>query len=94
LSTARDAQWSYKGVRGYMPMLGFLWEPPVCLANEFREDNVSPAVGHVELYRQCRARMPVGKRMARYRADSRFFYTVTSSNKRPNTCMGQSVIRC
>jgi hypothetical protein len=81
LSAARDAQWSYKGVRGYMPMLGFLWETPVCLVDEFREGNVSPGAGQLEFYRQCRARMPVGKRMARYRAGGRFFYTVTSSNK-------------
>ena len=66
----RDAQWSYKGIRGYMPMLGFLWETPVCLVDEFREGNVSPGAGQLECYRQCRARMPVGKRLARYRADS------------------------
>ena len=65
----RDAHWSYLGVRGYMPMLGFLWETPVCLVDEFREGNVSPGAGQLEFYRQCRARMPVGKRLARYRAD-------------------------
>ncbi len=66
----RDARWSYKGVRGYMPMLGFLWETPVCLVDEFREGTVSPGAGQLEFYRQGRARMPVGKRLARYRADS------------------------
>ena len=66
----RNAQWSYKGVRGYMPMLGFLWETPVCLVDEFREGTVSPGAGQLEFYRQCRARMPAGKRLARYRADS------------------------
>lgn len=66
----RDAHWSYTGVRGYMPMLGFLWETPVCLVDEFREGNVSPGAGQLEFYRQCRARMPLGKRLARYRADS------------------------
>ena len=66
----REAQWSYQGVRGYMPMLGFLWETPVCLVDEFREGNVSPGAGQLEFYRQCQARMPAGKRLARYRADS------------------------
>lgn len=66
----RDTHWSYKGVRGYMPMLGFLFETPVCLVDEFREGNVSPGAGQLEFYRQCRTRMPVGKRLARYRADS------------------------
>jgi hypothetical protein len=66
----RDAQWSYLGVRGYMPLLGFLCETPVCLVDEFREGNVSPGAGHLAFYRACKARMPKGKRMARYRADS------------------------
>ena len=66
----RDAHWSYTGVRGYMPMLGFVWETPVCLVDEFREGNVSPGAGQLEFYRQCRTRLPVGKRLARYRADS------------------------
>ena len=66
----RDAHWSYLGERGYMPMLGFVFETPVCLVDEFREGNVSPGAGQLEFYRQCRTRMPVGKRLARYRADS------------------------
>jgi len=65
-----DAHWSYTGEQGYMPMLGFLFETPVCLVDEFREGNVSPGAGQLEFYRQCRTRIPVGKRLARYRADS------------------------
>ena len=33
----QEAQWTYQGVKGYMPMLGFLFETPVCLSEEFRE---------------------------------------------------------
>lgn len=66
----RDAQWSYQGVRGYMPMLGFLFETPVCLVDEFREGNVSPGAGQMAFYRASKARLPEGKRIARYRADS------------------------
>ena len=66
----RDAHWSYQGVKGYMPLLGFLFETPVCLVDEFREGNVSPGAGQLEFYQQCRVRMPLGKRLARYRADS------------------------
>jgi hypothetical protein len=53
-----------------MPMLGFLFETPVCLLDEFREGNESPRDGHVAFYRGCRERIPEGKRIARYRADS------------------------
>ena len=66
----RDAQWSYQGVKGYMPLLGFLFETPVCVVEEFREGNVSPSAGHLAFYRACQARLPAGKRMGAYRADS------------------------
>jgi hypothetical protein len=66
----RDAHWSDQGVKGYRPVLGFLFETPVCLADEFREGNVSPGAGHLDVYRACKTRLPEGKRMARYRADS------------------------
>jgi len=66
----REAQFTYQGVKGYMPMLGFLFETPVCLLDEFREGNVPPQAGQLAFYRQCKERIPVGKRIARYRADS------------------------
>jgi len=31
-----DALFTYNGNKGYMPMLGFLYENPVCLYDEFR----------------------------------------------------------
>ena len=66
----QEAQWTYQGVKGYMPMLGFLFETPVCLSEEFREGRVSPGSGQLSFYRGCKARMPAGKRIAYYRADS------------------------
>jgi len=52
-----------------MPLLGFLFETPLCLVDEFREGHVSPGAGHLAFYRACKARLPVGKRLARYCAD-------------------------
>ncbi len=66
----RDAHWSYQGVKGYMPLLEFLFETPLCLVDEFREGHVSPGTGQLAFYQQCRVRMPLGKRLARYLADS------------------------
>jgi hypothetical protein len=66
----REAQWSYKGIKGYMPLLGFLFETPICLVDEFRDGNVSPGSGHLAFYRACQARMPQDKRIGAYRADS------------------------
>ena len=65
-----DAHYTYKGEKGYMPLLGFLFEPALCLMDEFREGNASPAAGHVAFYHACKSCMPQGKRIARYRADS------------------------
>ncbi len=70
MADKHDAKFTYQGVRGYMPMLGFLFESQVCLLDEFREGNVSPVSGQVGFYRNCRELVPVGKRIARYRADS------------------------
>src|SRR3989304_182725 len=66
----RDAQWTYQKVQGYMPMLGFLFESGLCLLDEFREGHVSPQTDQLGFYRRCQQRLPVGKRLARYRADS------------------------
>ena len=65
----RDAQMSYKGMPGYMPMLGFLFEAKVCLLDEFREGNISPGSGQLSFYLECKKRMPIGKRIGFYRAD-------------------------
>jgi hypothetical protein len=70
MADKHDAKFTYKGVKGYMPMLGFLFENQVCLLDEFREGNVSPGSDQLGFYRQCKGRMPKGKRIARYRADS------------------------
>lgn len=70
LGEKREAHFTYQGEKGYMPMLGFLFEAKVCLLDEFREGNVSPGAGHREFYRQCKERVPAGKRIGFYRADS------------------------
>jgi hypothetical protein len=65
-----EALFTYNGNMGYMPVAGFLYETPVCLYDEFREGNVAPAFGQKEFYLQCKQRMPRGKKIAYYRADS------------------------
>jgi len=70
ISEKADAFFTYNGNKGYMPMLGFLYENPVCLYDEFREGNVAPAFGQKEFYLQCKQRMPRGKRIGYYRGDS------------------------
>ena len=66
----RDAHWSYLKEKGYMPMLGFLYEPGICLHEEFREGNEAPAAGQLAFYEACKKRVTAGKRIGCYRADS------------------------
>lgn len=65
-----EAYYTYKGNKGFMPMLGFLYENNLCLYDEFREGNVAPAFGQKEFYIECKKRMPKGKSIKNYRADS------------------------
>jgi hypothetical protein len=65
-----EALFTYKGNKGYMPCLGFLFELDLCIYDEFREGNVPPAYGQREFYIECKKRMPRGKRIKYYRADS------------------------
>ncbi len=65
-----SAQRTYKGFRGYYPMMGHLAENGLVIAHEFREGNDSPHARNLEFYRACKAAMPAGKRIAAYRADS------------------------
>ncbi len=70
LGEKADALFTYNGDKGYMPVVGFLYETPVCVYDEFREGNVAPAFGQKEFYLGCKRRMPRGKRIGFYRADS------------------------
>lgn len=65
----QEAKWTYKGERGYMPMLGHLAENGLGLGEEFREGHEAPACRNLECTQACAAHMPKGKRMAHVRAD-------------------------
>ena len=65
-----EAQWTYKKIKGYQPLLGFLFELGLILADEFRDGNIPAQAGAVEFLEQCQRMMPKGKRIGYYRADS------------------------
>jgi hypothetical protein len=66
----REAQWTYKKVKGYQPILGFLAEDGVCLRHEFREGNVAAQSGAVAFLRRCLNLCP---RIKYFRSDSAFY---------------------
>lgn len=65
-----EAQWTYKKEKGYQPLLGFLFELGLIVADEFRDGNVPAQAGAVEFLELCQRTMPKGKRIGYYRADS------------------------
>lgn len=69
-SEKREAKMTYKGFRGYMPLVGHLGENALVVGAEFREGNESPGAGNLSFIRHCISGMPRGKRIRRFRADS------------------------
>ena len=66
----RDAAWTYKGERGYMPMVGHLAEAGVVIHDEFRAGNVAPASANLDFVKACEVRLPKDHALTAVRADS------------------------
>lgn len=64
------AHYTYKGEKGYMPMVGHLAETGFIIGHEFREGNVAPAARNLEFMQACEENLPRGKHIAAIRADS------------------------
>jgi hypothetical protein len=70
IAEKREAHWTYKGERGYMPMVGTLAENGLIIGHEFREGNAAPSSTNLEFMQMCERNMPKGKRIGAIRADS------------------------
>ena len=69
----KSAQWTYKNIKGYQPILGFIAENSLVLAYEFREGNVPALARAVEFLEVCETACPEGKRISAIRSDSAFY---------------------
>lgn len=65
-----SARVTYKGYRGYMPMVGHLAENGLIVADEFRQGNEAPAHRNLAFLRYCERQLPAGTRIGALRADS------------------------
>ena len=65
-----EAQYTYKGFKGYMPIVGHIAENGVIVAEEFREGNVAPATDNLGFVKKCVAQLPSTKRFSSLRADA------------------------
>ncbi len=64
------ARLTYKGERGYMPIVGHLAENGLIIGEEFRQGNDAPGARNLEFIKYCAGQMPAGRRIAALRADS------------------------
>ena len=64
------AQYTYKGEKGYMPMVGHLAENGLVIGDDFRSGNAAPAFENLEFIQHCERQMPAGKAITHIRADS------------------------
>ena len=65
-----EAEFTYKGEKGYMPIVGHIAETGMVIHDEFRDGNVSPSTRNLQFIKRCCAKMPRGKSIKRFRADS------------------------
>jgi hypothetical protein len=64
----RDAHYTYKGEKGYMPMVGHIAETGAVAGYEFREGNAAPAARNLEFMQACERNMPKEKKITAVRA--------------------------
>ena len=69
-SEKESAKVTYKGFRGYMPIVGHLAENGLVVGDEFREGNDSPGSRNLEFLKYCEGQMPKGKKIKAFRSDS------------------------
>ena len=65
-----SAKMTYKGFKGYMPIVGHIAENGLALGDEFREGNEAPAARNLEFIKRCERQIPKGKKIKALRADS------------------------
>ena len=70
MAQKEEAKMSYKGFKGYMPMVGHLAENGMVVGDEFREGNDSPSARNLEFIKHCRKQLPKGKKLKALRSDS------------------------
>ncbi|MEW6232169.1 MAG: IS1380 family transposase [Chloroflexota bacterium] len=84
-SEKAGAQWTYKKVKGYQPVVGFVQESEgegeeervrvrgLVIEEEFRDGNVPSGADAVAFLERCRRGMPAGKRLEAVRLDSAWY---------------------
>jgi hypothetical protein len=64
------AKMTYKGFKGYMPIVAHIAENGLIAGDEFRDGNESPASRNLSFIKHCVRQMPKGKKITALRSDS------------------------
>ena len=72
-SSGRNARMSYKGEKGYMPMLAFWEELGVVVHDDFRNGNASPGSDALSFLQQTLAQLPPQVTEVKLRSDSAWY---------------------
>ena len=68
-----EADWTYKKVRGFQPMLGYISELGLCLHEEFRAGNIPARAGALEFIEACQKQLTGRRRIKAIRSDSAWY---------------------
>ncbi|VVM27411.1 hypothetical protein BSPWISOXPB_10383 [uncultured Gammaproteobacteria bacterium] len=58
IANKADAQWTYKGNKSYMPMVGHIAQTGQIVATDFRAGNVSPNTDNLGFIKTCQDALP------------------------------------
>ncbi|VAW56622.1 hypothetical protein MNBD_GAMMA07-2494 [hydrothermal vent metagenome] len=70
ISHKDSAAYTYKGEKGYMPIVGHIAENGLVIGDDFRSGNIAPASENFEFIKYCESQLPTGKRFSAIRIDS------------------------
>lgn len=73
ISSGKNARMSYKGERGYMPMLAFWAETDLLVHEDFRNGNASPGGEALAFLKETLAQLPPQVTAVRVRSDSAWY---------------------
>ena len=65
-----EAKYTYKGYKGFTPMLGHVAENGAVVYEEFRAGNIAPAADNLGFIKKCIKQLPSNKSFTKLRADA------------------------
>ena len=68
-----EADWTYKKVKGFQPLLGYISELGLCLHDDFRAGNIPAGAAAVEFIKSCQSRLSGGREIGALRSDSAWY---------------------